>query len=317
MQSKAIKKAKELLENEELVAIPTETVYGLAGNAYSTIAVKKIYELKGRPSNNPLIVHIKSRAYLDQVAQNIPEQAYKLAETFWPGPLTLVLEKQDRVPALVSAHKNTVGVRVPNHPLTLNLLEALDFPLVAPSANTSNHISPTCKAHVQASFGEKSPYVLDGGPCEAGLESTILGFKGSEILLYRHGVLSKELLSAFLGQEIVEHTHAPVPESPGMFLKHYAPHTPLYFYDDNAFKAAQEKNLRIGFLNFRAINPYINPENQRILSPLGSLEEAAKNLYRFLYELDALGLDLIFAEQLPPHGIGKAIHDKLYRASQK
>ena len=189
-----ILKAKEVLQKNELIAIPTETVYGLAGNAYSETAVKKIFELKQRPFYNPLIVHIKNTAALDTVACEIPEMAYALAKEFWPGSLTLLLKKKDHIPEIITAGKATVAVRVPNHPLTLALLEQLDFPLAAPSANPFGSISPTTAQHVADYFKGNLEIILDGGECQNGLESTIIGFENDQAVLYRHGSIATEAI---------------------------------------------------------------------------------------------------------------------------
>ena len=169
--------AKQKLNDDEIIGIPTETVYGLAGNAYSEIAIKKIFSLKKRPFYNPLIVHIKSAACLSDVASDIPEMAKKMAKEFWPGPLTLILKKQPIISNLITAGKETVAVRVPDHPLTLNLLAQLNFPLAAPSANPFGSISPTSAEHVSNYFKDDLSVVLDGGTCKKGLESTIIGFE--------------------------------------------------------------------------------------------------------------------------------------------
>ena len=185
-----INKAKEALQTNELIAIPTETVYGLAGNAYDETALKKIFELKKRPFYNPLIVHLKSASCMYDVATDIPENALKLAEKFWPGPITLVLKKQAHISDLITAGKDTVAVRVPNHPVALALLEKLEFPLAAPSANPFGSISPTTAAHVLNYFGDNLNVILDGGECANGLESTIVGFENNQVILYRHGSIS-------------------------------------------------------------------------------------------------------------------------------
>ena len=182
--SKDISKAVALLNNEELVAIPTETVYGLAGNIYSEKTIKAIFETKQRPFFNPLIVHIPSIDHLEEIVACIPEKAKLLAESFWPGPMTLVLKKKSTIPNVITAGKDTVAVRIPNHPTTLELLNRLDFPLAAPSANPFNRISPTTAQHVEDYFKDKIKMVLDGGACKIGIESTIIGFENEEPVIY-------------------------------------------------------------------------------------------------------------------------------------
>jgi L-threonylcarbamoyladenylate synthase len=189
-----IQAACQILNNNDLVAIPTETVYGLAANALNEKAVLKIFTLKKRPAYNPLIIHIGAIEDLDKWAKNIPEKAYLLAKTFWPGPLTLVLEKKAIVPNIITAGKNTVGIRMPNHPVTLSLLKQLNFPLAAPSANPFMSISPTTAEHVEDYFGHKLPMILEGGPCEKGIESTIIGFENSTPLLSSLDPFQRKLL---------------------------------------------------------------------------------------------------------------------------
>ena len=197
--SKDIARAIEFLNAEDVVAIPTETVYGLAGNIYSEKAVKKIFQLKQRPFFNPLIVHLSGPEQLSEVAAELPDKAKKLAESFWPGPLTLILKKKPRVPDLVTSGKETVAVRVPNHTVTLELLDNLDFPLAAPSANPFGSISPTASSHVANYFKEKLSMVLEGGTCEKGIESTIIGFDGEEPVLYRLGSITVEEIITAIG----------------------------------------------------------------------------------------------------------------------
>jgi L-threonylcarbamoyladenylate synthase len=230
-----ISKAKEILQKNGLVAIPTETVYGLAGNAFSDIAIKKIFELKKRPFYNPLIVHLKAASSIFDVASEIPESAFILAEKFWPGPLTLVLNKKDHISDLISAGKKTVAVRVPKHPLTLALLDQLDFPLAAPSANPFGSISPTSAAHVFNYFGKKIEVILDGGECEKGLESTIIGFENAHPILYRHGSISLEEIKKITGKLGIRTKNDSSPNSPGMLSRHYAPMTDTYLTNETKY----------------------------------------------------------------------------------
>ncbi|MBL7809709.1 MAG: threonylcarbamoyl-AMP synthase, partial [Saprospiraceae bacterium] len=213
------------LNREEVIGFPTETVYGLAGNVFSEKAVKKIFEMKQRPFYNPLIVHIGQTETVEQIAQNIPEQAYQLIAAFWPGPLTLVLDRQPGIPDLITGGKNTVAVRMPNHPLALALLSALKYPLAAPSANPFGSISPTTAQHVADYFREKLELVLDGGPCARGVESTIVGFPEGVPTLYRHGSIPAEDIESVLGElaYVTRKEHAP--DAPGMLTRHYAPAT--------------------------------------------------------------------------------------------
>jgi len=313
--TKHIAEAKAALEAKELVAIPTETVYGLAANALDEEAVRKIFVLKQRPSFNPLIIHIHSADELDQVAQDIPPLARVLADSFWPGPLTLVLKKNPLVPDLVTAGKSTVGVRVPNHPLTRSLLAQLAFPLAAPSANPFGSISPTQANHVLNYFPVGLELVLDGGPCDMGIESTIIGFDGNRPVLYRHGSVALEELEAIVGP-IALHTHNDAsPEAPGMLGKHYAPTTRLMLSDDVASLLPQFPGKKIGVLLFKEALPSAELVVQEVLSTQGSLREAAGNLYSAMHRLDQLKLDLLIAEIFPAWDIGVALNDRLARAA--
>ena len=250
-----IHKAKNILEQDNLVAIPTETVYGLAGNAFSETAIKKIFATKNRPLFNPLIVHTHSKALLNDLAEKVPQKAYQLAEAFWPGSLTLVLKKKSNIPYLVTAGKNTVAVRVPNHTLTLSLLQLLDFPLVAPSANPFGSISPTTAEHVANYFPETVPLVLDGGICESGIESTIIGFDEDEPILYRLGAISIEAIEAVVGKVTVMNTKEVAPEAPGMLLKHYAPKTKTILVDDIENFLKENTLPKIGTISFYKTTP--------------------------------------------------------------
>ena len=310
-------KAKKVLDQNNIIAIPTETVYGLAGNAFNEEAVKKIFALKNRPFYNPLIVHVKSAEYLTEVACDIPEIAFVLAKEFWPGPLTLVLKKQDKVSNLVTSGKPTVAVRVPNHPLTLKLLKSLDYPLAAPSANPFGSISPTSAQHVQNYFEDQLDVILDGGECERGIESTIIGFEGDQPIVYRLGSLSMEQIEAKIGNVLTQtHSDDNKPSAPGMLSRHYAPTTDTYLTDDVESLINSFPNKKIGLLLFQN-EIKIPVEHQEILSKSGDLKEAAKNLYAAMHRLDQLNLDIIIAQRLPNIGLGKTMNDKLERATKK
>ena len=311
----SIDHAAKLLRSGELVAIPTETVYGLAANAFNADAVRKIYESKGRPSNNPLIVHIKSADELDKVAIEIPALARRLAHEFWPGPLTLILKKRASISNIISANHATVAVRVPNHPLTQELLRLIDFPLVAPSANRSNHISPTRPEHVRNSLGDRTPYILDGGACQEGLESTIVGFQDEDVVLYRQGTVALETLEKFIGKKlIIKSEEQKQSISPGTANKHYAPKTPMILVDEE-IRPEHYGNQKAGFLTLKPLE-FIHKNHHNVaLSDSGNLQEAASNLYSALYALDAMNLDCIVAELMPNLGLGLAINDRLKRAA--
>jgi len=309
--------AIKALNDHKIIALPTETVYGLAGNAFSETAIASIFSLKQRPLYNPLIVHIKSAEFLPQVAREIPEIALILAKEFWPGPLTLVLKKQSIIPDLVTAGKDTVAVRVPNHPMALALLNKLDFPLAAPSANPFGSISPTTAEHVANYFSEGLNVILNGGTCARGIESTIIGFENNQPVVYRLGSLSIEQIENKIGK-LHANTHADnAPKAPGMLSRHYAPSTPMHLTDEVENLVQTFFNKKIGVLVFKNPVPEITLAHQEILSPSGNLKEAAKNLYAAMHRLDKLNLDLIVAERLPDKDIGKTLNDKLERATKK
>lgn len=305
----------ESLRSGGVAAIPTETVYGLAGNIYDAGAIDAIYRIKQRPSHNPLIVHLPNRAALDTVAKDIPALALALAERFWPGPLTLLLPKKDTVPDQITAGKATVAVRVPNHPLTLQLLASLSFPLAAPSANPFGSISPTSAAHVAEYFGDDFAYILDGGECRKGIESTIIGFNGDQPVLYRWGSLAAEDIEAITGplQHITHNEQAP--EAPGMLLRHYAPDTQTILTSDVVETVAAYADRKIALLRFREPYQHASIIYQEQLAPDGDLNTAAAALYAAMHRMDKAGADIIIAERMPDHGLGMAINDRLERAT--
>jgi L-threonylcarbamoyladenylate synthase len=315
--SNDISKAIEILNNEDIVAIPTETVYGLAGNIYSEKAIRKIFQVKQRPFFNPLIVHIESIEKIEAVVSEFPLKARKLAEAFWPGSLTLVLPKKSNIPDVITAGKNTVAVRVPNHPVTLSLLKQLSFPLAAPSANPFNRISPTSSLHVEGYFKNNIPMILEGAACKNGIESTIIGFKNNEALLYRLGSISIEEIEKVIGKIKLTNKEEKTPNAPGMLAKHYAPTTKTYLTNDVEKFIKGFENKKIGVLAFSKELNNSTVEHIEILSKRGDLKDAASKLYNALHKLDSLNLDLIVAEIFPDVGLGKSINDRLERATQK
>ena len=318
MISNDIEEAIKELRSNNIIGLPTETVYGLAGNAYSEVAIEKIFALKQRPLYNPLIVHIKSAEYLSAVTVDIPQKAQLLADTFWPGPMTLVLRKKSRIPNIVTAGKDTVAVRVPSHKIALDLLRQIDFPLAAPSANPFGSISPTSALHVFNYFEDRLKVILDGGECQRGIESTIIGFDNDEPVIYRLGSLSLDLIENLLGPiKIKMHSVENAPEAPGMLSRHYAPSTETYLSDNIDELIEQHSNKRIGLLLFKNYKDGILREQQQILSQSGDTQEAAKNFYAAMHHLDSLNLDVIIAERLPDIGFGRTLNDKLKRASKK
>ncbi len=313
---KDIDEARQALESGKLVGIPTETVYGLAANALDPEAVASIFTAKNRPSFDPLIVHAASLSQVRKLVTAIPEKALKLANTFWPGPLTLLLPKKELIPDIVTAGMPEAAFRIPDNPITLALLEALPFPLVAPSANPFGYISPTTADHVNDQLGKVVTYILDGGPCKVGLESTIVGFSEDGPVIYRAGGLTREQIEESIGPVRQMSHSSSNPKAPGMLKSHYAPRTKIVLGDIQDLASKHSGN--IGILVFSEDNSTLNSSGDRvirILSPNGDIKEAAQNLFKYLRELDAMGLDTILAEEVPNTGLGKAINDRLRRAA--
>lgn len=309
-----LQKAIALLQSDELVGIPTETVYGLAGNALSPKAIAKIFDVKDRPFFDPLIVHVSDIESAYHYVAHIPDKALLLAHHFWPGPLTLLLPKKPIIPDLVTSGLNTVGIRCPQHAITTQLLKLLPFPLAAPSANPFGYISPTNPQHVNQQLGDKINYILDGGECKVGLESTIIGFEQDQPIVYRLGGLSIELLEAVVGKVKIQLNASSNPAAPGQMKSHYAPAKKLIIGDLKNLVAAHAQQ-RIGILAFNREVSGIEISKQRILTHASDLSEAAQHLFAYLRELDQLSVDVILAEEVPPVGLGRAINDRLKRAS--
>jgi L-threonylcarbamoyladenylate synthase len=305
--------AKEFLIKGELVAIPTETVYGLAGNALNEKAVLSIFEVKNRPAFDPLIIHTDSIDKVKEYVSDFPEKAQRLAEQFWPGPLTLLLPKKQIIPDLVTSGLDTVAVRIPKHPLLLELLAELSFPLAAPSANPFGYISPTNAEHVNQQLGDKIPYILDGGECEVGIESTIIGFEADDTVVYRLGGLAVEDIEKLVGPVMLMPHSTSDPKAPGMLKSHYAPRKPLYLQKREGISG--ENSDLTGYLLFDQYLEGVDTKYQRILSPSGNMKEAAHHLFAYLRELDTLPVTSIRAEWVPMTGLGLAINDRLQRAS--
>ena len=307
-------KASKILKNGGLVAIPTETVYGLAANAYDPEAVARIFEVKKRPHFNPLIVHTHGLAEAQHFVKKIPDRAIKLAEAFWPGPLTLLLLKKNIIPDLVTSGMERVAVRVPNHPLTEKLLHSIDFPLVAPSANPFGYVSPTSADHVQQQLGKQIDYILDGGECHVGIESTIVGFDEDETTIYRLGGLEKEQIESCIGKVAVIQSSSSNPQSPGMLKSHYSPSTQVVTGNiEETIKMHTGK--KIGIIRFKPSLQGYDVLADVSLSGTGDLREAAKNLFSALRKMDDSDVELIIAEIFPEEGLGLAINDRLKRAS--
>jgi L-threonylcarbamoyladenylate synthase len=310
-----ISRAKQLLEKGELVAIPTETVYGLAANALSDVAVTRIFETKARPYFDPIIVHVASIESARQFVKEMPAQAEQLAAHFWPGPLTLLLKKKEIVPDLVTAGLDRVGIRCPKHPLTQALMVLLPFPLAAPSANPFGYVSPTTAQHVQQQLGEKIAYILDGGPCQVGVESTIVGWEGTQAVVYRLGGISVENIESIIGPVLIQPHSTSQPQAPGQLSSHYAPRKQIYVGDISSLISTLG-SIRTGILTFKeksiaGIPHYLH----LVLSPSGDLNEAARNLFSMLRKFDDMNIDRVLAEEVPDEGLGRAINDRLRRAA--
>lgn len=310
--------ATRLLQQGELVAIPTETVYGLAGNAFDAGAVTKIYKTKNRPQFNPLIMHVHALEQLTQWGLRIPEKMQRLAVQFSPGPLTYVIPKSDRIPDLVTAGTDAVAVRIPAHPLALALLKQLDFPLAAPSANPSGFVSPTSAAHVEAQLGDKVPYILDGGPCRVGLESTIISFLQDTPEVLRFGGLPLEQIEAVIGEVRTVMTPKDQaedqPVAPGMLSRHYAMRHPLE-RGNVAELITHHDPVRTAIISFYRAYTQVPAANQFVLSPAKNLDEAAQQLFAAMRNIDQLDVDVVLADIFPEEGLGRAINDRLKRAA--
>ena len=306
--------AKKHLENGNVVGVPTETVYGLAGNALDISACTKIFKVKNRPIYDPLIVHISAFQELSKYTKDIPEWAKILADNFWPGPLTFLLEKKSVISDLVTSGLSRVGIRMPSQELFCELLKSIDFPLAAPSANPFGYLSPTTAQHVQNQLGGKIPYVLDGGACQIGLESTIVGEEKGKLIIYRLGGLSQEKIEEKVGQVEVM-TSSSEPATPGMLKNHYAPTKKILIGDlEKLIHEYSDKAFAV--LSFQQVFTCVKQERQLQLSKKADLKEAGENLFSFLRKLDGLDdIDLILSEFVPEKDLGKAINDRLRRAS--
>lgn len=306
--------AVRLLQEGRVVAIPTETVYGLAGNALNQEAVSTIFSVKQRPSFDPLIIHVGQVGDMEHYVQEIPLLLRKLAEAFMPGPLTLLLDKKLIIPDLVTAGSSRVAVRVPRHPVALEVLTKLNFPVAAPSANPFGYISPTTAAHVEQQLGEQIPYILDGGPCTVGVESTIVGMENNRPTIFRKGGLSVEAIEDCIGPVMVREHSTSNPAAPGMLKSHYAPRVPVVLGKPEDLMTQYRKQA-IGVIRFREKTEGIPEHQQLILSASGDYREAARRLFAGMRYLDQLELDVIIAELLPEEDLGRAINDRLRRAA--
>ena len=310
----AVERAVDFLNAGEPVALPTETVYGLAADATRVDAAVKIFEAKDRPFFDPLIVHLPDLDWLDRITRTDSPIVAKLIEKFWPGPLTLVLPRRDLVPDLVTSGLDTVAVRMSAHPVFRAVCQRLGRPLAAPSANRFGRISPTTAAHVLSELDGRIPLIIDGGPTEHGIESTIIAVEENRIRILRAGPLTAEILSEF--GEVETAVIGEIPNAPGQLKSHYAPRTPLRLAEQRTSNSEQ-RTAKCGLLAFTSSPDDAGFATVEILSPTGDLREAAATLFAKLRRLDEAGLDLILAEPVPEHGLGIAIMDRLRKAAAR
>lgn len=320
----ALRNAADVLREGGLVAFPTETVYGLGAHALDPDAVARIFAAKGRPATNPLIVHVASVEAARDLTSRWPDAAERLASRFWPGPLTLVLPKAAAVPDSVTAGLPSVAVRIPSHPVALALLREAGIPVAAPSANRFTQLSPTTATHVEASLGDSVKLILDGGPTNVGIESTVLDLTGERPVLLRPGAITREELATALGTRILDPDTTPAEDaprpSPGMHELHYAPRAKLLVFDASSQKlaeaAAQEEVAnggRAGALLLASSERFAAPLEARIAMP-SDAAGYARELYRRLHELDDAGCTLVLVEQPPAGAEWEGIRDRLRRA---
>lgn len=320
-----VQEAAYLLKQNEVIAFPTETVYGLGANAESDDAVAKIFTAKGRPSDNPLIVHIAERSQLENLTESIPQKAAQLIDEFWPGPLTLIFQKKaGTVSELVTAGLNTIAVRMPEHPVALALIRAANLPIAAPSANKSGRPSPTTAAHVLEDLSGKIAGIVDGGATGVGVESTVIDCTGDTPIILRPGGVSKEQIEAVIGDVHMDPSlinSSEAPKSPGMKYTHYAPSAPLYLADGSRewlqaqINKKREEGFKVGVLATNESAPFYNAD---VVVPCGNrhdLESVARSLYEVLRSFDKSEPDLIFSEIFPTEGVGAAIMNRLEKAA--
>lgn len=310
-----ITKAINLLKNGELVAFPTETVYGLGADGFNKNAVAKIFEAKKRPTFNPLILHVSSLKMLNTVANYKSEKIQLLVDNFWPGPLTLILKRKKTVPYIVTSGLETVAVRMPKNDIALDLIKKLGRPIAAPSANSFSKLSPTTAQHVHKQLGDKVNIILEGGKCDVGVESTIIEVNEDTQTLLRPGGIPKEDIEKVIGKLSEPKKDKVTPNSPGQLAVHYAPNLPIKFYSED--KIASLSGLKLGGIFFSDGKNLDKFTVSKILSHSGNFNEAASNLFSYLHELETMDLDLILVEPVEKTGLGIAIMDRLTKAVNK
>jgi L-threonylcarbamoyladenylate synthase len=316
-RSSEVSRAAELLRAGELVAFPTETVYGLGADASNPLAIARIFAAKGRPADHPLIVHLPDASHLERWAVDVPEAAFKLAAAFWPGPLTLILKRHSSVLDAVTGGQDTVGLRVPNHPLAIELLREFDGGVAAPSANRFGRISPTSASHVREELDSGVAIILDGGPCAVGIESTILDLSGREARILRPGMLRADAFVAVLGYAPNCGATQNTPRVSGSLEAHYAPRTPLQLLAAADLPVVASQALAAGqrIVAFAAQPLALSDGNIAWCPASTDPVQFAHELYARLRELDAMGCDLILVAAPPPDEAWRAVTDRLRRAS--
>lgn len=326
-----LQEAGDLIAAGELVAFPTETVYGLGGDALHPDAAKKIYEAKGRPSDNPLIIHIAEVSDLERVAKVVPEQAKKLADAFWPGPLTMIVWKKEEVPYATTGGLETVAVRMPNHPVALELIRKSGKLIAAPSANTSGRPSPTEASHVMGDLEGRIAMVLDGGPVGIGIESTIIDLTEPTPMILRPGYITPEMLSEVLGEEviidpgIITADDTTKPKAPGMKYKHYAPKADMVIVDGEKDAVIQKINALTEEARKERKNVAVIATEETkddyiadVVLSIGKREDEdsiAKHMYKILRDCDTLDVEIIYSESFKTPRIGQAIMNRLLKAA--
>lgn len=311
MIGKSVEQAAKHLLQGDLVGIPTESVYGLAGNALNLEAIAKIYSVKDRPQFNPLILHTHSLDTAFQYTTQLSTELTTLADAYWPGSLSLLVPKSDLVPDVLTAGSPDVVIRVPHHTMTLDLLKSLPFPLAAPSANISNTVSPTTANHVAEGIGNRIPYILDGGACAIGIESTIVTERNNELLVLREGGISQEMIQAISSLPVRSVKNSDM-KAPGQLKKHYATRKPLYIVPDIEHFYQTHPTLNICYLSY---SDRVLSQHTICLSKSYNLSEIANSLFSCMRKADNTTADCIVIEQIKTQGIGRAIADRLHRAS--
>lgn len=306
--------AAEILKHGGLVAIPTETVYGLAGNALDKEAVAKIFSAKNRPAFDPLICHLKNVEDISDYALHFPDELRAFLETYSPGPVTVILPKKEIIPFITTAGLDSAAFRIPRHPMTQALLQQLDFPLAAPSANPFGYVSPTRAEHVMEQLEGKVDYILDGGPCEVGIESTIVEYRANKLIVHRLGGLSLETIRDHFKEVEIRNQSTSNPKAPGQLSSHYAPRKPLMLGELSELLKRNSK-ARPALICFEKKLEGYDESSQFVLSESGSTVEAAQKIFGLLRDLDKSDFEIILAEPMPETGLGPAINDRLKRAS--